>query len=169
MALVIRLRKLGARHQPHFRIAVTESATGRDSRSLEELGWYDPQKTGLNSKVNVERTLYWLDKGAQPSDTVRSILKQHNVFGTGKAPVADEPTPAEQPAPPAETPAAPAQAPTAPPQAEATAEPEAPVEEPKPEAPAEEPKPEAPAEESAPEPAAEQPQETTEPPTEKTE
>ncbi len=87
MALVIRLRRLGARHKPFFRIAVTEAATARDGRFLEELGWYDPKKEGLNSKIDVERVRHWLSKGAQPSETVRAILKKHGLLG-GKPAVA---------------------------------------------------------------------------------
>ena len=117
MALIIRLRRLGARHKPFFRIAVTEAATARDGRFLEELGWYDPKKEGLNSKIDVERVQHWLSKGAKPSDTVRSILKRHSQRGSAAAapaapaaPAAAEPkveaeAPTPEPTPPAEEPA----------------------------------------------------------------
>jgi small subunit ribosomal protein S16 len=96
MALVIRLRKLGSRHQPHFRIAVTETATARDGRFLEEIGWYDPKKAKDNFKLDVERARYWLSKGAKPSETVRSILKKHKLLGGGAPPkAAVEPEPVE--------------------------------------------------------------------------
>jgi small subunit ribosomal protein S16 len=81
MALVIRLRKLGARHKPFFRIAVTESTSARDGRFVEEIGWYDPKRASANSKVDVERAAYWMSQGAKPSETVRSILKKHGLFG----------------------------------------------------------------------------------------
>ncbi|MBN1919243.1 MAG: 30S ribosomal protein S16 [Verrucomicrobia bacterium] len=84
MALVIRLRKLGTKGQPFFRIAVTESATARDGRFVEEIGWYDPKKSGNNSSVDEERARYWMSKGAKPSDTVRSVFKRHGLIGPGK-------------------------------------------------------------------------------------
>jgi small subunit ribosomal protein S16 len=85
MALVIRLRKLGTKGQPFFRIAVTETATARDGRFVEEIGWYDPKKAGANSSVDEERARHWMSKGAKPSDTVRSIFARHGLLG-GKTP-----------------------------------------------------------------------------------
>jgi small subunit ribosomal protein S16 len=123
MALVIRLRRLGAKSQPFFRIAVTETATARDGRFVEEIGWYDPKKAGTNSNVDGERARHWLSKGAKPSDTVRNIFKEHGLIGPGRAPktaapkpkpaAAPEPEPAAQPEP-----EAPQAQPEAPPQPE---------------------------------------------------
>jgi small subunit ribosomal protein S16 len=126
MALVIRLRKLGSRHQPHFRIAVTELATARDGRFVEEIGWYDPKKAKDNSKLDEERARYWLAKGAKPSETVRSILKKHNLLGGGapaEAAPGTEPAAAEtQPTAVEPEKTEPAAEPKAPPQPEPTAE-----------------------------------------------
>ena len=166
MALVIRLRKLGARHKPFFRIAVTESARARDGRFLEELGWYDPKKEGLNSKVDIERVRHWLSKGAKPSDTVRTILKRHGLLGgkpaaakvVAEAAIEPEAVPAEPEteAPPEPTPEA----------AEPAPEPEAALEEPQPQAEPEQPQEAPPPEEPKPEAEAEQPATEPEPPKE---
>jgi len=143
MALVIRLRKLGARHKPFFRIAVTEAATARDGRFLEELGWYDPKKKGLNSKINVERVQHWLSNGAKPSETVRTILKRHGLLG-GK-PVAAGAA-AEPVAEAAIEPEA------VPPEPEAESAPEGPEPQAEAEQPQEAPPPEEPKQEAEPEP-----------------
>jgi len=141
MALVMRLRKLGSRGQPHFRIAVADVTKGRDGPFVEEIGWYDPKKPGENSKLDEERARYWLSKGAKPSDTVRSLLKKHNVFGTRpQQPEAPAPEP-ETAAPAAEAPEPPAEAAAEAPEPEAeptkaaaeAAEPEAEPSEPVPE------------------------------------
>jgi small subunit ribosomal protein S16 len=128
MALVIRLRKLGAKHKPFFRIAVTEATSARDGRFVEEIGWYDPKKASANSKVDVERAKYWMSQGAKPSETVRSIFKKHGMLGA-KAVVETEP---EKPAARAKPAAAeaPEQAPEPQPEAAPAEEPEAPPEEP---------------------------------------
>lgn len=99
MALVIRLRKLGTTGQPFFRIAVTETATARDGRFLEEIGWYDPKKARANSSIDEERARYWMSKGAKPSDTVRSLFKKHGVIGPGRTAKAAAVKPEAEPAP----------------------------------------------------------------------
>lgn len=76
MAVSIRLRRTGARNDPHFRIVVADKRSPRDGRFIELLGTYNPQASGVNFKLNLERARYWLAKGAQPSDTVRSLLKK---------------------------------------------------------------------------------------------
>jgi small subunit ribosomal protein S16 len=116
MALVIRLRKLGAKHKPFFRIAVTEVTSARDGRFVEEIGWYDPKKQAANSKVDLERATYWLSQGAKPSETVRSIFKRHGLLGAKRVATAEAPAeePAAQPEPerqPEETPEQEASAP----------------------------------------------------------
>jgi len=124
MALVIRLRRLGAKGQPFFRVAVTETATARDGRFVEEIGWYDPRKTGTNSDVDGERARHWLSKGAKPSDTVRNIFKQHGLIGPGRTPkvAAPKPEPAARPEP--QPAARPEPEPTTPPEPEPAAQPE---------------------------------------------
>ena len=72
----IRLRRIGTRNVPAYRIVVADARSPRDGRFIENLGTYDPRKAGENFRVDLERAKYWVQKGAQPSDTVRSILKR---------------------------------------------------------------------------------------------
>ncbi len=76
MAVKIRLRRIGTKNVPVYRIVVADGRSPRDGRFIENLGTYDPQKPENNFTVDLERARYWLQKGAQPSDTVRSILKR---------------------------------------------------------------------------------------------
>ena len=78
MAVHIRLRRIGRNptKKPFFRIAVFDERKARDSRIIEDLGWYDPAKNPAGMKVDQERLAYWLSKGAVPSDTVKSIAKK---------------------------------------------------------------------------------------------
>ena len=72
----IRLRRMGAKKNPFYRIVVAESRAPRDGRCIEELGYYDPLAEGEQIKVDLERAKYWIDNGAQPTDTVRGLLKK---------------------------------------------------------------------------------------------
>ena len=74
--LSIRLRRAGATRKPHYRVVVADSREPRDGRFVEVLGHYDPRKSPAVVKIDAERTEYWIGKGAQPSETVRSLLKQ---------------------------------------------------------------------------------------------
>ena len=74
--LSIRLRRTGTTKRPYFRIVVADSRKPRDGRFVEVLGHYDPQRDPVVVKIDAERANYWMGKGAQPSDTVRSLLKQ---------------------------------------------------------------------------------------------
>ncbi|MDP0500538.1 MAG: 30S ribosomal protein S16 [Verrucomicrobiota bacterium JB022] len=78
MALKIRLQRGGATHNPHYRIVVAESSNRRDGRFVERIGSYDPRngKPEQRELLNLERAEYWMSVGAQPSDTVRSIIKR---------------------------------------------------------------------------------------------
>jgi len=76
MAVKIRLKRIGAKNNPAYRVVVTDSRSPRDGRFIEELGTYLPEKSGANYNVNLERVNYWLSNGAQPSETVASILKK---------------------------------------------------------------------------------------------
>jgi small subunit ribosomal protein S16 len=77
--LSIRLRRAGATKKPHYRVVVADSREPRDGRFVEVLGHYDPRKDPAIVKIDTERTDYWIGKGAQPSDTVRSLLKQQAI------------------------------------------------------------------------------------------
>src|SRR5262245_52260374 len=79
MAVVIRLRRMGAKKDPKFRIVVAESKSPRDGRFIEELGHYNPQPKQADLGVNADRAKYWLSVGATPSDQVRSLFKQSGI------------------------------------------------------------------------------------------
>ncbi|MBR0354107.1 MAG: 30S ribosomal protein S16 [Oscillospiraceae bacterium] len=72
----IRLRRLGAKKAPYYRVIVADSRSPRDGRFIEELGTYDPMAEGETLKIDVERAKYWIANGAQPTDTVRGLLKK---------------------------------------------------------------------------------------------
>ena len=72
----IRLRRMGAKKAPYYRIVVADSRVPRDGRCIEELGTYDPSADGEKLKVDAERVKYWMTNGAQPTDTVRGLLKK---------------------------------------------------------------------------------------------
>ncbi|MBQ9413008.1 MAG: 30S ribosomal protein S16 [Oscillospiraceae bacterium] len=72
----IRLRRMGAKKNPFYRVVVADSHFPRDGRFIEELGTYDPTVTPSQIKVDVERAKYWIANGAQPTDTVRALLKK---------------------------------------------------------------------------------------------
>ena len=77
MAVSIRLRREGTKNRPYYKIVVTDSRSPRDGKFIEIIGTYDPKKTGHNSTLDVNRADYWIARGAQPSDTVRSLLKKN--------------------------------------------------------------------------------------------
>ena len=73
----IRLRRMGAKKAPFYRIVVADSRAPRDGRCIEELGTYDPSAEGPSKiSVDLERVKYWVSNGAQPTDTVRGLLKK---------------------------------------------------------------------------------------------
>ena len=76
MAVKIRLKRIGARNKPAFRIVVADGRSPRDGRCIEELGSYLPRQKENNFTLNLERAKYWLSKGAQPSETVASFIKR---------------------------------------------------------------------------------------------
>ena len=72
----IRLRRMGAKKAPYYRIVVADSRSPRDGRFIEEIGTYDPMADTVKIKVDMERAKYWIANGAQPTDTVRGLLKK---------------------------------------------------------------------------------------------
>jgi small subunit ribosomal protein S16 len=76
MAVSIRLRREGSKNRPYYRVVVADSRSPRDGKFIEIIGSYDPKQTGHNSSFDLERADYWISKGAQPSDTVRSLIKK---------------------------------------------------------------------------------------------
>lgn len=76
MAARIRLRRLGAKKRPTYRFVATDSRMPRDGRFLETLGYYNPIEKPAKVKIFEDKMTYWLDQGAQPSDTVAALMKQ---------------------------------------------------------------------------------------------
>ena len=72
----IRLRRMGAKKAPFYRIVVADSRYPRDGRFIEEIGTYDPLTEPATIKIDMERAKYWISNGAQPTDTVRGLLKK---------------------------------------------------------------------------------------------
>ena len=72
----IRLRRIGAKKNPFYRIVVADGRSPRDGRFIEEIGYYDPMKQPAEIKVNNEKALEWIKNGAQPTETVRALLKK---------------------------------------------------------------------------------------------
>ena len=76
MAVKIRMKRIGAKNAPVFRIVVADGRSPRDGRFIEQIGTYSPLKKAENIKMDIERAKYWLSKGAQPSDTVASFIRR---------------------------------------------------------------------------------------------
>jgi len=77
MSVRIRLKRIGSRNDPVFRIVVADNRSPRDGKCLEELGTYDPKKSGNgNFSLNLDRAKHWISKGAQPSSTVASFIRR---------------------------------------------------------------------------------------------
>lgn len=72
----IRLKRMGMKKKPFYRIVVTDSRTPRDGRFIEEIGYYNPLMDPVELKIDVDRAKYWLGNGAQPTDTMRALLKK---------------------------------------------------------------------------------------------
>lgn len=76
----IRLKRIGAHKKPFYRVVVADSRTPRDGRFIAELGTYDPLKDPAEIKIDAEKAQKWLDNGAQPTETVRSLLKKSGII-----------------------------------------------------------------------------------------
>ena len=72
----IRLRRMGAKKAPYYRVVVADSHFPRDGRFIEEIGTYDPLANPASIQIDMERAKYWIANGAQPTDTVRGLLKK---------------------------------------------------------------------------------------------
>ena len=91
MAVSIRLRREGAKNRPYYKVVVADRRSPRDGKFVEIVGTYDPKKSGHNSTLNIGRVEHWISKGAQPSDTVRSLIKKDK-----KLAITEQPPQAEQ-------------------------------------------------------------------------
>ncbi|MEK7781518.1 MAG: 30S ribosomal protein S16 [Verrucomicrobiota bacterium] len=76
MPVRIRMKRIGAKNSPVFRIVVADGRSPRDGKFIEEIGTYHPRQKGENVKMNLDRIKYWVSKGAQPSETVASFIKK---------------------------------------------------------------------------------------------
>lgn len=80
MAVKLRLRRDGRTHYAFFHLVAADSRAPRDGRFLEKLGYYNPNKNPAEIRFNHERILYWLQQGAQPTETVRSLLSREGIL-----------------------------------------------------------------------------------------
>jgi small subunit ribosomal protein S16 len=80
MAVKIRLRRLGAKKAPFYRVVVADSRSPRDGKFIEEIGYYNPISTPKEVKIDGEKAKAWMSNGAQPSDTVKRLLKQAGII-----------------------------------------------------------------------------------------
>ena len=105
MAVSIRLRREGAKNRPYYKVVVADSRSPRDGKFIELIGTYDPKKPDHNSTLKLDRIDHWISQGAQPSDTVRSLIKKNKTQAASAlsevvapAAVADEPNVVVEPA-----------------------------------------------------------------------
>ncbi len=89
MAVSIRLRREGAKNRPYYKVVVADSRSPRDGKFIEIIGTYDPKKPGQNSTLKLDRIDHWISRGAQPSDTVRSLIKRNRKQGATATPEVD--------------------------------------------------------------------------------
>lgn len=80
MAVHIRLRRMGKKKQPFYRIVAIDSRVARDGKYLDNIGTYNPRMEPAAVQLDKERVVYWLSKGAKPTDTVRSLLRRHGIL-----------------------------------------------------------------------------------------
>lgn len=80
MAVKIRLRRMGAKKSPFYRIVVADSRYPRDGRFIEEVGYYDPMKEPADIKVDKDKVKKWISNGAQPTDSVKLLLKRIEII-----------------------------------------------------------------------------------------
>ena len=89
MSVRIRLRRMGRKKQPHYRVVVADGAAPRDGRFVENLGYYKPQSSPARLVLDLDRFDYWVKQGAQPSDTVRSLAGKARRGGDGKVAIGE--------------------------------------------------------------------------------
>ena len=79
MAVKIRLKRIGAKKAPFYRVVVADERSPRDGKFIEEIGYYNPLTDPADIKINEEKAIKWLSNGAQPTETVRTLLKKANI------------------------------------------------------------------------------------------
>ncbi len=80
MAVKIRLRRMGAKKSPFYRIVVADSRFPRDGRFIEEIGYYNPMTNPAEVKIDAEKAATWIKNGAQPTETVKALLKKNEII-----------------------------------------------------------------------------------------
>ena len=80
MAVKIRLRRMGAKKAPFYRVIVADSRAPRDGKCIEEIGTFDPMKTPAIVNIDAEKAQQWIKNGAQPTETVKALLKQNGII-----------------------------------------------------------------------------------------
>ncbi len=80
MAVKIRLRRMGAKRAPFYRVVVADSRYPRDGRFIEEIGYFNPMTDPADVKIDGEKAKKWIANGAQPTDTVKALLKKENIL-----------------------------------------------------------------------------------------
>ena len=80
MAVKIRLKRMGAKKAPFYRVVVADSRYPRDGRFIEEIGYYNPLTNPVEIKIDAEKAQAWLGKGAQPTETVKTLLKKSEIL-----------------------------------------------------------------------------------------
>ena len=80
MAVKIRLKRLGAKKSPFYRVVVADERSPRDGKFIEEIGYYNPLTDPVDIKIDAEKAAKWIKNGAQPTDTVRALLKKTEII-----------------------------------------------------------------------------------------
>jgi len=80
MSVKIRLRRMGSKKRPFYRLVVADSRSPRDGRCIEEIGYYNPISEPIQIKIDDEKAVKWLEVGAQPTNTVKDLFKKHGVY-----------------------------------------------------------------------------------------
>ena len=80
MAVKIRLRRMGAKKAPFYRVVVADSRSPRDGRFIEEIGYYNPISEPVEVKIDADKAKTWIKNGAQPTDTVKALLKKNGII-----------------------------------------------------------------------------------------
>ncbi len=81
MAVKIRLKRMGAKKAPFYRIVVADSRSPRDGRFVEQIGYYNPLTDPADVKIDADKAKEWIKNGAQPTETVKALLKKQNIIG----------------------------------------------------------------------------------------
>jgi small subunit ribosomal protein S16 len=80
MAVKIRLKRMGAKKRPFYRVIVADSRSPRDGKFIEEIGFYNPISEPVEVKIDDEKAIKWLENGAQPTDTVKNLFKKYGIL-----------------------------------------------------------------------------------------